>query len=205
MTGILIPEEQGGSGLALLDAALVSQSLGHAVTPTPFLSAVMVPVALAGAPKARSERLAGGIAGRRARLRRRGDRELLDPRGRRRRASRAGVLSRQGDDGDRRCGTPRIRPAARGRRRSARGDSRRRPGLESTQARHHRRHALHLGAVCSTASSPRPSSSDGEATRSRACSMAGRIALAADSLGACESMIEQAVAYAQASASSSSA
>jgi alkylation response protein AidB-like acyl-CoA dehydrogenase len=47
-TGVLIPEEHGGSGLALLDAALVAQSLGHAVTPTPFLtSAVMVPVALA--------------------------------------------------------------------------------------------------------------------------------------------------------------
>ena len=37
-TGILVPEEQGGSGLQLLDAALVSQALGHAVTPAPFLS-----------------------------------------------------------------------------------------------------------------------------------------------------------------------
>ena len=36
ITGILVPEAQGGSGLSLLDAALVSQSLGHAATPTPF-------------------------------------------------------------------------------------------------------------------------------------------------------------------------
>ena len=48
VTGILVPEAQGGSGLALLDAALVSQALGHAVTPTPFLaSAVMAPTAFA--------------------------------------------------------------------------------------------------------------------------------------------------------------
>ncbi|MCH2173216.1 acyl-CoA/acyl-ACP dehydrogenase [Myxococcota bacterium] len=47
VTGILVPEAQGGSGLSLLDAALVSQALGHAVTPTPYLSsAVMAPVAL---------------------------------------------------------------------------------------------------------------------------------------------------------------
>jgi alkylation response protein AidB-like acyl-CoA dehydrogenase len=57
VTGILVPEEQGGSALTLLDAALVSQSLGHAVTPTPFLaSAVMAPVALTalGGPQAAS-------------------------------------------------------------------------------------------------------------------------------------------------------
>ena len=38
MTGVLIPEEHGGSGLSLLDASLVAQSLGHAATPAPFLS-----------------------------------------------------------------------------------------------------------------------------------------------------------------------
>ncbi len=46
-TGILVPEERGGSDLALLDAALVSQALGHAATPAPFLSsAILAPVAL---------------------------------------------------------------------------------------------------------------------------------------------------------------
>ena len=47
VTGILVPEGCGGSDLRLLDAALVAQALGHAVTPTPFLSSgVMLPVAL---------------------------------------------------------------------------------------------------------------------------------------------------------------
>ncbi|MBW2290475.1 MAG: acyl-CoA/acyl-ACP dehydrogenase [Deltaproteobacteria bacterium] len=47
MTGLLIPEANGGSDLSLLDAALVAQSLGHAVTPTPYLSsAIMLPIAL---------------------------------------------------------------------------------------------------------------------------------------------------------------
>jgi alkylation response protein AidB-like acyl-CoA dehydrogenase len=45
--GILVPEACGGSALTLLDAALVAQSLGHAVAPSPFLStAVIAPVAL---------------------------------------------------------------------------------------------------------------------------------------------------------------
>jgi len=47
VTGVLVPEEHGGSGLSLLDAAIVSQALGHAVTPAPFLSSsVLVPIAL---------------------------------------------------------------------------------------------------------------------------------------------------------------
>jgi alkylation response protein AidB-like acyl-CoA dehydrogenase len=47
MTGILIPENCGGSDLNLLDACLASQAIGYSVTPTPFLSsAVMVPTAL---------------------------------------------------------------------------------------------------------------------------------------------------------------
>lgn len=46
-TGILVSEELGGSGLGLLDAALVSQALGYNATPAPFLSsAVMAAVAL---------------------------------------------------------------------------------------------------------------------------------------------------------------
>jgi alkylation response protein AidB-like acyl-CoA dehydrogenase len=47
--GILVAEEHGGSGLGLLDAALVAQSLGHGATPAPFLATgVIAPVALAG-------------------------------------------------------------------------------------------------------------------------------------------------------------
>lgn len=49
VTGILIPEQSGGSDLSLLDASIVAQALGHAVTPSPFLSSsVLVPVALRG-------------------------------------------------------------------------------------------------------------------------------------------------------------
>ena len=45
---ILVPEEYGGVGLGLLEAALVAECLGGAVTPAPFIgSSVMAPVALA--------------------------------------------------------------------------------------------------------------------------------------------------------------
>ena len=45
--GILIPEEHGGLGLGLLEAALAAEALGAAVAPTPFLgSAVLAPLAL---------------------------------------------------------------------------------------------------------------------------------------------------------------
>jgi len=48
--GILIPEQQGGLGLTLLDAALAAEILGAHVAPTPLLgSAVLAPVALLGA------------------------------------------------------------------------------------------------------------------------------------------------------------
>ncbi len=66
IAGVLIPDDHGGSGLALLDAALAAEQLGAAVTPTPFLgSADCVPIALreAGSPAQRKEwlpRLATG-------------------------------------------------------------------------------------------------------------------------------------------------
>jgi alkylation response protein AidB-like acyl-CoA dehydrogenase len=48
--GLLIPEAHGGSGLALLDAAIAAESLAWGVAPAPFLSsAVMAPVALLAA------------------------------------------------------------------------------------------------------------------------------------------------------------
>jgi len=64
MTGILVPQPQGGSDLSLLDATLVSQSIGYSATPTPFLtSAVMVPTALKMLSGPRVEEWLGGIAG----------------------------------------------------------------------------------------------------------------------------------------------
>jgi alkylation response protein AidB-like acyl-CoA dehydrogenase len=56
--GAVVPEKFGGSGLTLLDAALVAQELGRAAAPTPFLSSgVMAPVALltSGTPGQRDE------------------------------------------------------------------------------------------------------------------------------------------------------
>jgi alkylation response protein AidB-like acyl-CoA dehydrogenase len=47
LTGLLVPEEFGGAGLGLMDAALAAEALGHAAAPTPFLgSAVLAPMAL---------------------------------------------------------------------------------------------------------------------------------------------------------------
>ena len=45
--GIMIPEEYGGAGLRLLDAVVVQEHLGRQVVPAPFLStAILAPVAL---------------------------------------------------------------------------------------------------------------------------------------------------------------
>lgn len=52
LPGIVIGEEYGGLGLTLLDAALMAEALGRAVTPVPYLGAVLAPLAL---------RLAGSV------------------------------------------------------------------------------------------------------------------------------------------------
>ncbi len=45
--GLLIPEEQGGVGLGLLEAALVAEALGYSVAPIPFVaSSGLAPIAL---------------------------------------------------------------------------------------------------------------------------------------------------------------
>ena len=63
IAGIGVSEAQGGAGLALLDAALVAQSLGHAATPSAFLaSAVMAPTALARVGGSDAEALLEAIA-----------------------------------------------------------------------------------------------------------------------------------------------
>jgi alkylation response protein AidB-like acyl-CoA dehydrogenase len=47
VTGLIVPEHQGGVGLGLLDAALVCEMLGRHVTPAPFIgSSVLAPLAL---------------------------------------------------------------------------------------------------------------------------------------------------------------
>jgi alkylation response protein AidB-like acyl-CoA dehydrogenase len=50
VAGLLVPEEHGGSGLSLLDAAVAAETLAWGVVPAPFLgSAVLAPVALRAA------------------------------------------------------------------------------------------------------------------------------------------------------------
>jgi alkylation response protein AidB-like acyl-CoA dehydrogenase len=61
---LLIPEEYGGIGLQPLDAAIVAESLGSHIAPTPFLgSAVMTPTALVAAAGDHGDLLADIAAG----------------------------------------------------------------------------------------------------------------------------------------------
>jgi alkylation response protein AidB-like acyl-CoA dehydrogenase len=46
LAGICIPEEHGGLGLTMLDAALASEALGQAVAPVAFMGVVLGPLAL---------------------------------------------------------------------------------------------------------------------------------------------------------------
>lgn len=47
LPGLMIPEEQGGLGLGMLEAALASEALGKVAAASPFLgSAVLAPLAL---------------------------------------------------------------------------------------------------------------------------------------------------------------
>ncbi|HWD27831.1 MAG TPA: acyl-CoA dehydrogenase family protein [Rhizomicrobium sp.] len=68
VTGLLIPEDHGGLGLKLLDAALAAEMLGKHVAPVPFVAgAVMAPLAILGAGSAAQQtkylpRLASGEA-----------------------------------------------------------------------------------------------------------------------------------------------
>ena len=54
---LIIPEEHGGLGLGLLEAALISEALGKHVVPVPFVAtAVMAPLALMMAGSAAQQR-----------------------------------------------------------------------------------------------------------------------------------------------------
>ena len=68
LPGLIVPEEHGGLGLGMLEAALAAEALGKVVAPTPFLgSAVLAPLALklAGTDEQRAQwlpKLAAGEA-----------------------------------------------------------------------------------------------------------------------------------------------
>jgi alkylation response protein AidB-like acyl-CoA dehydrogenase len=55
LAGLLIPEAHGGAGLALLDAALVAETLGRAAAPGPFLGHTLASLALALAGSAEQQ------------------------------------------------------------------------------------------------------------------------------------------------------
>ena len=193
MTGILIPEERGGSALTLLDAALVSQALGYSVTPAPFLgSAVMVPVALGALEGPQIGAWLGGIAG--------GEivfglaaTETFSVREGAGVALEGGVLGGKAMLVFDACGADHLLVAIGDDRLAViRGDA---PGLERTRlptidATRCVSELLLDGVM------PEAVFEDAGDAIARMLD-AGRIALAADSLGACEAMIEQAVAYAK--------
>jgi len=64
--GIVYPEEEGGSGLGLVDLVLLMEEMGRAVMPGPFLSTVLLggaAIAEAGAPAQRRQWLPQIVAG----------------------------------------------------------------------------------------------------------------------------------------------
>jgi len=191
--GILVPEAHGGSGIALLDAALVAQSLGHAATPSPFLStAVMAPVALGALPGADAKSWLEGIAA--------GElvvgaafTETFSVREQAGVALEGGVLRGKSLMATDAHGADRI---------LIRIVSER---LAVVRTDTNGRTATRLATIDATRCTaevaldgvtPEAVLEGAGAAIARALD-AGRIALAADALGACEAMIEQAVAYAQ--------
>lgn len=57
VAGVIVPEEHGGLGLGLLEAALIAETLGKHVTPVPFVAtAVMAPLALMAAGSAAQQK-----------------------------------------------------------------------------------------------------------------------------------------------------
>jgi alkylation response protein AidB-like acyl-CoA dehydrogenase len=193
VAGILVPVEHGGSGLTLLDAALVAQSLGHAVTPAPFLaSAVMAPVALRALPDdaagawlsgiATGELVFGAAVTERFSIREGAGVALSAGRLRGKALMALDALTADlvllalGDD----------RLAV------VRGDAR---GL--TRTRLATIDATRCTCELSFDGVAPEAVFEGAGAATARMLDAGRIALAADSLGACESMIEQSVAYAK--------
>src|SRR5437764_82464 len=54
VVGLLVPEEHGGAGMGMVDAAVVLEELGRAVCPLPYQSSAVAAVSLvldAGSPR----------------------------------------------------------------------------------------------------------------------------------------------------------
>jgi len=193
LAGIRVPEAQGGAGLSLLDAALVSQSLGYAVTPTPFLaSAVMAPTALACVGGSDAEAMLEAIAG--------GDlifgvaaTELFSKREDAAVTRSGGALNGKAMMALDACAADRLLVAVDAETLAVvRCDA---VGLEINRLKTIDATRCTAELLFDNVAPEAVFEAAGEAIRRML--EAGRIALAADVLGACESMVEQAVAYAQ--------
>ncbi len=193
VTGILVPEAQGGSAMTLLDAALVAEALGHAATPAPFLSsAVMAPVALRAVGGADAEGWLGGIAGGEIVIGIAATERfsLREDAGLRFAGGRLSGKSLMALDA---CGADLVLVAIDDARLAVvRGDAR---GLATTRltTTDATRCTAEIVLDGVTPEAVYPDAGDAIARMLDA----GRIALAADTLGACESMLEQAVTYSQ--------
>ena len=193
VAGVLVPEALGGSDLGLLDAALVAWALGHAAAPAPFLgSGVMAPMALSAVGGAEAEGWLGalaegecvfGVAATEAFSVREGAGVVFEGDGLRGKALMAVDA----------CGADRLLVVVGGQRLAVvRSDA---AGLTTTRLRS-------VDATRCTAElvfdgvAPEALYEEAGAATARMLD-AGRVALAADTLGACESMLEQAVFYAR--------
>jgi alkylation response protein AidB-like acyl-CoA dehydrogenase len=193
VAGVIVPEAQGGSGLALLDAALISQALGHAATPAPFLSsAVMAATALAAIGGSDAEGWLAGIASGEV-VFGVGVTELFSVR------EEAGVRLNEGRLHGKSMmaidayGADHVLVAVDGRTLAVvKADA---PGLAITRMK--TVDATRCTAEVLLDGAAPEAVFDGAEQPVARMLEAGRIALAADALGACESMIEQAVAYAK--------
>ncbi len=192
MTGVLVPEAQGGNDMSLLDASIVAQALGHAVTPTPFLSSsIIATVALKSIDHPKTADWLSGIAS--------GEQivgtAFMELFGRREEAGvsvASGKLNGKAMMALDACPADLILVAIDSStlamvRRDAKGvETTRLPTTDATRC---------TAEVVLKGVEPEAIFEDAAHAIDRAVD-AGRIALAADTLGACESMIEQAVRYA---------
>ncbi|NNL65731.1 MAG: acyl-CoA/acyl-ACP dehydrogenase [Myxococcales bacterium] len=193
VTGIGVPEAQGGSGLGLLDAALVSQALGYAATPTPFLSSgVMAPVALAAVGGSEAEAWLTAIAA--------GEQvfgvavtELFSVREEAGVRLASGKLQGKAMMAIDACGADRILVALDAERFAVVDASAAGLAIERLRTVDATRCTAEL---CFDGVTPEAVFENAGTALARMLD-AGRIALAADALGCCDSMIEQAVAYAK--------
>lgn len=193
LTGLLVPETQGGLGLTLLDAAVVAEALGRAVAPAPFLArSVLAPLALilAGSEAQQAEwlpRIAAGEA--RFGVAISGIVETRDG---------TGVHA----DGGRLSGTALFALDFEGADHFIVGDQTGRLHLLAADAEGVEKIVLttidptrSVGELRFAGARAEPLDDDGGAA-ARRLRDAGRVLLAADSLGAAEVMIQKAVAYA---------